>query len=115
MVKFKETTNISLIKHPKLSPGYPSAVQKANVGSKYTYMLQLRNNQHDTWVVRGLSYSATEDILHLVGDAAGHTQTWEFAGELIIIGLLELKLLLQHEGKKNGPSKLPESTLKLRV
>lgn len=80
MVKFKETTSISLKKTVELNPHHHSAVQKANVGSTYIYCLQLRNKQEDTYVVRGKTGNMTETILHLSDVAAGHTQTWEYAG-----------------------------------
>lgn len=80
MVKFKETTSISLKKTVELNPHHHSAVQKANVGSTYIYCLQLRNKQEDTYVVRGKTGDMTDTILHLSDVAAGHTQTWEYAG-----------------------------------
>lgn len=80
MVKFKETTSISLKKTVELNPHHHSVVQKANVGSTYIYCLQLRNKQEDTYVVRGKTGDMTETILHLSDVAAGHTQTWEYAG-----------------------------------
>lgn len=80
MVKFKETTSISLKKTVELNPHHHSVVQKANVGSTYIYCLQLRNKQEDTYVVRGKTDDMTETILHLSDVAAGHTQTWEYAG-----------------------------------
>ena len=79
-VKFKETTSILLKKTVELNPHHHSAVQKANVGSTYIYCLQLRNKQEDTYVVRGKTGDMTETILHLSDVAAGHTQTWEYAG-----------------------------------
>ncbi|GHV98367.1 bacteriocin [Lactobacillus nasalidis] len=80
MVKFQETTSISLKKTIDLNPHHNSAVQKANVGSAYIYCLQLRNSQEDTYVVRGKTGNMADTILHLSGEAAGHTQTWEYAG-----------------------------------
>ena len=54
--------------------------RSANVGSTYIYCLQLRNKQEDTYVVRGKTGDMTDTILHLSDVAAGHTQTWEYAG-----------------------------------
>lgn len=84
MVKFKETTSISLKKTIALNQAddpYPRyAIQKGNVGSTYIYCLHLENEQSDTYIVRGKAGNIKEQILHLSGDAAGHTQTWEYAG-----------------------------------
>jgi hypothetical protein len=80
MVKFKETTSISLKKTIELKPDPGRAIQKGNVGSTYIYCLYLKNGQKDTYVVRGKAGNIKDQILHLSGDAAGHTQTWEYAG-----------------------------------
>ena len=53
-----------------VSTGHKSVIQKGNVGETYDYGLQLWRDQLDTNLV-----------LKLVGQAAGHTQTWEFSGE----------------------------------
>ncbi|TSO26932.1 helveticin J family class III bacteriocin [Lactobacillus sp. LL6] len=82
----------------KLNTPFARVVQKANIGSKYTYALQMYKN--DTYVSR--TYNATYNGqtlnfpspgLKMIGrttqdinnnthkDAAGgHTQTWEYAG-----------------------------------
>ncbi len=40
----------------------------------------MENGQSDTYVVRGKAGNIKDQILHLSGDVAGHTQTWEYAG-----------------------------------
>lgn len=74
------TTNINVVDQFDMNTGYRAVVQKGNVGSKYVYGLQLRKDQKETHILRGPRGNVTTPVLTLVGDAAGHTQTWEFAG-----------------------------------
>ncbi|BDR61078.1 helveticin J family class III bacteriocin [Lactobacillus xylocopicola] len=77
----KETTNVSIGSQYNLNIGHASVAQKGNVGKKYIYALQLRNQQAETFVLRGTPGSSISNpILHLTGTAAGHTQTWEYSG-----------------------------------
>lgn len=64
-----------------VSTGHKSVIQKGNVGETYDYGLQLWRDQLDTYVFRGTRGNLTNLVLKLVGQAAGHTQTWEFSGE----------------------------------
>lgn len=75
-----DATNIRILDRFDMNTGYRAVVQKGNVGSKYVYGLQLRNSQTETHVLRGYRGNVTTPVLTLVGAAAGHTQTWEFAG-----------------------------------
>ncbi|MDF7639972.1 helveticin J family class III bacteriocin [Lactobacillus sp. ESL0791] len=75
-----EITNILINKKFDLNTGHRSAVQKGNMGKTYAYALQLRNNQQDTFVLRGKAGNVSTKILELVNSAAGHTQTWEYSG-----------------------------------
>lgn len=77
----RETANVSNNGEFSLDVGHHSVVQKGDVGQSYIYALQLRDNQSSTYVLRrrktGGSFST---ILDLHGSAAGHTQTWAYAG-----------------------------------
>lgn len=75
-----DATNIRILDRFDMNTGYRAVVQKGNVGSKYVYGLQLRNNQTETHVLRGFRGNVTTPVLTLVGAAAGHTQTWEYSG-----------------------------------
>lgn len=48
-----DATNIRILDRFDMNTGYRAVVQKGNVGSKYVYGLQLRNNQTETHVLRG--------------------------------------------------------------
>lgn len=77
-----ETTNISIGRQYNLDVGWRSVVQKGNVGKKYIYALQLRNDATEAYVLRGNPGSSIRtEILHLTGSAGGHTQTWEYSGK----------------------------------
>ncbi|WP_082836706.1 helveticin J family class III bacteriocin [Lactobacillus acetotolerans] len=59
-------------------------VQKADIGSKYTYALQLVKGH--TFVYRGnnasnVSFNKYNPVLDLAGTAGGHTQTFAYAGQ----------------------------------
>ncbi|TSO25569.1 helveticin J family class III bacteriocin [Lactobacillus sp. LL6] len=65
-------------------------VQKGNVGSKYVYALQLRNDQQDIYVSRGtrelyVPFNKYDPVVVMHGQgsysAGGHTQTWEYANQ----------------------------------
>ena len=45
-----DATNIRILDRFDMNTGYRAVVQKGNVGSKYVYGLQLRNNQTETHV-----------------------------------------------------------------
>ena len=79
MKKLNETTNVNILSQFDLGTGYQAVVQKGNVGSKYVYALQLRGGV--TTILRGYrGGNINQSILELSGQAGGHTQTWEFAG-----------------------------------
>ncbi|CDI66358.1 Bacteriocin helveticin-J [Lactobacillus helveticus CIRM-BIA 101] len=79
MKTLNETTNVNILSQFDLGTGYQAVVQKGNVGSKYVYALQLRGDT--TTILRGYrGYNINNSILELSGQAGGHTQTWEFAG-----------------------------------
>ena len=76
-----ETSNISKNGEFSLSIGHHSVVQKGDVGQNYIYALQLRDNQKSTYVLRRSKNGGNfNTILDLHGSAAGHTQTWSYAG-----------------------------------
>lgn len=78
----REITNVRILDRFDMNTGYRAVVQKGNVGSKYVYALQLRRGV--TTVLRGYRGSdINKSILELSGQAGGHTQTWEFAGNRI--------------------------------
>lgn len=65
-------------------------VQKANVGSKYVYALQMLHSGTNAYVFRGLrekdvAFAKTSPVVRLFGQdsdtAGGHTQTWEYANQ----------------------------------
>lgn len=69
---------------------YHVVVQKGNVGSKYVYAMQLRNGQHDIYVLRGtrqlyVPFNKYDPVVVMHGQgvytAGGHTQTWEYANQ----------------------------------
>lgn len=74
------TTNVSNNGEFSLNVGHHSVVQKGDVGQSYIYALQLRNNQHSTFVLRRNKFgTAFNTVLELDDSAAGHTQTWSYA------------------------------------
>ena len=76
-----ETSSVSNNGEFSLNVGHHSVVQKGDVGSAYVYALQLRDNAQSTYVLRrSTSGGAFTQILDLHGTAAGHTQTWSYAG-----------------------------------
>lgn len=80
MKHLNETTNVRILSQFDMDTGYQAVVQKGNVGSKYVYGLQLRKGA--TTILRGYRGSKINNpILELSGQAGGHTQTWEFAGD----------------------------------
>lgn len=81
--KFKyETTNVSIGSQYDLGVKHRSVVQKGNVDTSYLYALQLRDEQKTTHVLCGTPGMGTNTpVLTLTGNAAGHTQTWEFSGK----------------------------------
>lgn len=81
MKQLNETTNISILDQFDMGTGYPAVVQKGNKGGTYVYGVQARHGV--TTVLRGPEGSVNTTILRLSGDASGHTQTWEFAGNRI--------------------------------
>lgn len=80
MKKLNEASNIAISYKANIGTRYPAVAQKGNVGAKYIYAEQLRNNQKETHILRGSSGNVTTPVLRLVGEAAGHTQTWEYSG-----------------------------------
>ena len=77
-----KTTSISIGRQYNLGVNHRSVVQKGNVGSTYLYALQLRDKQKTTHVLRGTPGMGTNtSVLTLTGNAAGHTQTWEYSGK----------------------------------
>lgn len=82
MKHLNETTNVNILSQFDIGTGYKAVVQKGNVGSKYVYALQLRRGA--TTILRGYRGSNINNpILELSGQAGGHTQTWEYAGNRI--------------------------------
>lgn len=74
-----DATNIRILSQFDMNTGYKAVVQKGNVGSKYVYGVQMRHGV--TTVLRGYrGDNINQPILKLSGQAGGHTQTWEFAG-----------------------------------
>ena len=80
MKQLREITKVRIEASFDLNTGYRAVVQKGNVGTKYIYALQLRKSQHETYVLRGNRKKVAKPILILTNQAAGHTQTWEYAG-----------------------------------
>ena len=76
----RQATNISASHTADLNTGYMAVVQKGNVGSKYIYAEQLRNNQREIHVLRGYAGNVTTPVVTMYGSAGGHTQTWEYSG-----------------------------------
>lgn len=76
--------SVSLLK--ELTNAYNVVVQKGNVTASNIYALQLRSEQHDTYITRGsrstgvLNKSPELILYGSSGNTAGaHTQTWEYA------------------------------------
>lgn len=76
----RQAFNISVSHTADLNTGYLAVAQKGNVGSKYIYAEQLRNDQHDIHVLRGYAGNVTTPVVTMYGSAGGHTQTWEYSG-----------------------------------
>lgn len=76
----REATNISASHTADLNTGYLAVVQKGNVGSKYIYAEQLRNDQSEIHILRGYAGNVTTPVATMYGSAGGHTQTWEYSG-----------------------------------
>lgn len=77
----RETTNVSNNGRFSLDLSHHSVVQKGDVGQSYIYALQLQDHAKSTYVFRrSKSGGKFTKILDLHGDAAGHTQTWSYAG-----------------------------------
>ncbi|WP_229265536.1 helveticin J family class III bacteriocin [Lactobacillus crispatus] len=76
----RQATNISTSHTADLNTGYMAVAQKGNVGSKYIYAEQLRNDQHEIHVLRGYAGNVTTPVVTMYGSAGGHTQTWEYSG-----------------------------------
>lgn len=88
-----EITNVNIQKMYDLKGLRNVVVQKANVGSKFIYALQLKNNGSDEVEVYRAnpdkSFNTKRNMLCLYGPnysdakqpAGGHTQTWEYAGD----------------------------------
>lgn len=72
--------NISTTHTADLNTGYLAVVQKGNVGSKYIYAEQLRNNQSEIHILRGYAGNVTTPVATMYQSAGGHTQTWECSG-----------------------------------
>lgn len=80
MVDMRQATNISASHKADLNTGYMAVAQKGNVGSKYIYAEQLRNDQHEIHILRGYAGNVTTPVVTMYGSAGGHTQTWEYSG-----------------------------------
>lgn len=80
MTKMREATNVSVSHTADLNTNYMAVAQKGNVGSKYIYAEQLRNNQTENHILRGYAGNVTTPVLTLYGSAGGHSQTWEYSG-----------------------------------
>lgn len=76
----RQAFNISASHTADLNTGYLAVAQKGNVGSKYIYAEQLRNDQHEIHVLRGYAGNVTTPVVTMYGSAGGHTQTWEYSG-----------------------------------
>lgn len=76
----RQAYNISASHTADLNTGYLAVAQKGNVGSKYIYAEQLRNNQTETHILRGYAGNVTTPVVTLYNSAGGHTQTWEYSG-----------------------------------
>ena len=76
----RQAFNISASHTADLNTGYMAVAQKGNVGSKYIYAEQLRNDQHEIHVLRGYAGNVTTPVVTMYGSAGGHTQTWEYSG-----------------------------------
>lgn len=76
----RQAYNISASHTADLSTGYLAVAQKGNVGSKYIYAEQLRNNQSEIHILRGYAGNVTTPVVTMYGSAGGHTQTWEYSG-----------------------------------
>lgn len=80
MTQMKEAVNVSVKHAADLNTNYMAVVQKGNVGSKYIYAEQLRNNQTENHILRGYAGNVTSPVLSLYNNAGGHSQTWEYSG-----------------------------------
>ena len=76
----RQAFNVSASHTADLNTGYLAVVQKGNVGSKYIYAEQLRNDQHEIHILRGYAGNVTTPVVTMYGSAGGHTQTWEYSG-----------------------------------
>ena len=75
----RQAFNVSASHTADLNTGYLAVVQKGNVGSKYIYAEQLRNDQHEIHILRGYAGNVTTPVVTMYGSAGGHTQTWEYS------------------------------------
>lgn len=76
-----ETSNVSNNGEFSLDMSHHSVVQKGDVGQSYIYALQLQDYEKSTYVFRRKkSGGRFNSILELHDSAAGHTQTWAYAG-----------------------------------
>ncbi len=76
-----ETSNVSNDGEFSLNISHHSVVQKGDVGQSYIYALQLHDTEASTYVLRrSKKGNVFSNILDLHDSAAGHTQTWAYAG-----------------------------------
>lgn len=76
----RTTNDINIKLTTPIHTGYAAVVQKGNMGSKYIYAEQLRNNAQEIHILRGSKAKVMTPVLTLKQKAGGHSQTWEYSG-----------------------------------